>query len=168
MKDIKGFEGRYAVTSCGKVWSHVRQKFLSPKIDKKGYKIVRLYDATGRSFMKRVARLVLETYRPVEGMEKLQANHIKEFEKSNDSLNNLEWMTPKENANYGTRNQRGARANGIPVRCVETGEVYESISAAARQFGINRNGITRAAMDSKKTCIGYHWEYAVANNKKIL
>ncbi|MBR5823812.1 MAG: hypothetical protein IKY67_06685 [Paludibacteraceae bacterium] len=54
--------------------------------------------------MKRVARLVLETYRPVEGMEKLQANHIKEFEKSNDSLNNLEWMTPKENANYGTRN----------------------------------------------------------------
>ena len=28
-KDIKGYEGLYAITSCGKVWSYRRKKFLS-------------------------------------------------------------------------------------------------------------------------------------------
>lgn len=32
MKDIKGYEGLYAVTSCGKIWSYKRKKFLSPGI----------------------------------------------------------------------------------------------------------------------------------------
>ena len=30
MKDIKGYEGLYAITSCGRVWSYKRKKFLSP------------------------------------------------------------------------------------------------------------------------------------------
>ena len=29
MKDIPGFEREYAVTSCGKVWSHKSKKFLA-------------------------------------------------------------------------------------------------------------------------------------------
>lgn len=29
MRDIPGYEGEYAVTSCGKVWSHKRKKFLA-------------------------------------------------------------------------------------------------------------------------------------------
>ena len=28
MKDIKGYEGLYAITSCGKVWSYHSKKFL--------------------------------------------------------------------------------------------------------------------------------------------
>ena len=161
MKDIKGFEGLYAVTSCGKVWSHKSQKFLSLKTDKDGYQIVCLYDAEGNKRYKRVNRLVLETYNPVEGMEKLQANHINEFEKDNNSLNNLNWMTPGENTNYGTRNARAARANGIPIRCIETGEVYESVSAASRAVDISRSCIAQAAMSHKPTK-GLHWEYAIA------
>jgi hypothetical protein len=37
MRDIKGYEGLYAVTSCGKVWSYRRKKFLSPGYDSNGY-----------------------------------------------------------------------------------------------------------------------------------
>lgn len=37
MKDIKGFEGLYAVTSCGKVWSHKRKIFLKSYVSGKGY-----------------------------------------------------------------------------------------------------------------------------------
>lgn len=29
MRDILGFEGLYAVTSCGKVWSYKSKKFLA-------------------------------------------------------------------------------------------------------------------------------------------
>jgi len=37
MKDIKGYEGLYAVTSCGRVWSYKSKKFLKPGIRNKGY-----------------------------------------------------------------------------------------------------------------------------------
>lgn len=46
MKDIKGYEGLYAITSCGKVWSYKRNKFLKPihykRIGKYEYFILRL------------------------------------------------------------------------------------------------------------------------------
>ena len=37
MKDIKGYEGLYAVTSCGKVWSYRSNKFLKTEITTNGY-----------------------------------------------------------------------------------------------------------------------------------
>lgn len=42
MKDIKNYEGLYAVTSCGKVWSYRSQKFLKPATDGSGYLFVGL------------------------------------------------------------------------------------------------------------------------------
>ena len=47
------------------------------------------------------------------------------------------------------------------VVCVETGEIYESIKAAARDKGLN-NGAISAAVNSglRKRCGGYHWEEA--------
>lgn len=29
MRDIPGFEGEYAATSCGKIWSHKSKRFLA-------------------------------------------------------------------------------------------------------------------------------------------
>ena len=37
MKDIKGYEGLYAITSCGKVWSYRRKRFLTNSPAKDGY-----------------------------------------------------------------------------------------------------------------------------------
>lgn len=37
MRDIPGFEGLYAATSCGKIWSHRRKIFLKQRYDKYGY-----------------------------------------------------------------------------------------------------------------------------------
>ena len=42
MKDIKNFEGIYAITEDGKVWSCRRNKFLKPKIDRYGYVMYKL------------------------------------------------------------------------------------------------------------------------------
>lgn len=58
-------------------------------------------------------------------MEDLDANHIDEC-KDHNWLSNLNWMTHQENLNYGTRTARAAKALSKPVRCVETGEVFES------------------------------------------
>lgn len=37
MRDIVGYEGLYAITSCGKVWSYRRKKFMSNIAAKDGY-----------------------------------------------------------------------------------------------------------------------------------
>lgn len=42
MKEIKGYEGIYSVTSCGKVYSHKRKKFLSTLNGNNGYQQIGL------------------------------------------------------------------------------------------------------------------------------
>ena len=46
-----------------------------------------------------VHRAVMETFNPVEEMENLQVNHI-DGDKSNNCLNNLEWMDRSENMRH--------------------------------------------------------------------
>ena len=121
MKDIKDYEGRYAVTEDGQVWSYKRKIFLKPSKNNSGYLIVCLYK-NGKRKNPLVHRLVLETYYPIENMEKLEVNHLDE-NKENNCLSNLSWATHKDNVNYGTRTQRTCKK----VLCVETGIVYESI-----------------------------------------
>lgn len=46
-----------------------------------------------------------------------------------------------------------------PVRCVETGAVYESIKAAAEAFGIVPKMIYNVCKGFNKTAAGMHWEH---------
>ncbi len=53
------------------------------------------------------------------------------------------------------KNGRRKRA----VRCIETGEIFESIYAAAKWAGCSPHLITRVCNGLRKTCRGYHWEF---------
>ena len=103
MKDIKGYEGLYAITSCGKVWSYQSKRFLLPYKNNKGYLFVKLSKGGIRKAYS-IHRLVALNYIP-NPENKEQVNH-KDENKENNCINNLEWMTNYENCHYGTRNQR--------------------------------------------------------------
>lgn len=103
MKDIKGFEGVYGVTSCGKVWSYRSKRFLRPWKAGKGYLEVHL-SKSGEEKKVYIHRLVADAYIP-NPENKPQVNHRDEV-KTNNCVNNLEWMTNKENNNYGTKRER--------------------------------------------------------------
>lgn len=45
------------------------------------------------------------------------------------------------------------------VLCVETGEVFESLCAAAKWAGCRVSSIMRVCNGERKTCRGYHWRY---------
>lgn len=89
MKDIKDYEGIYAITSCGKVWSYRSKKFLKPRPDNDGYLRVNLkLNGSGKTM--RIHRLVAEAYLP--NPDNLPSvDHIN-FDKTNNSVNNLRWM----------------------------------------------------------------------------
>lgn len=165
MREIVGYEGLYAVTSCGKVWSHRSGKFLKPHRDKDGYSRV-LLSADGKIKNKSIHRLVLEAYAPTKDMAMLQVNHKSE-NKDENWLSNLEWMTPRENSNHGTRSKRMARTRKKPVVCVETGKVFESLADAANAVGAKVINISRVCrkIPSYRTAGGFHWEYG--DEKKV-
>lgn len=159
MKDIKGYEGLYAVTSCGKVWSYRHQKFLVPWNNGYGYLYVALRK-DGRTQKYKVHRLIAEAYIPNPD-NKPQVNHKDEV-KTHNWVGNLEWMTAKENMNYGSRNAKTWK----PVYCVELRREFESQKAASLATGVSQSGISSACRGRIKTAGGYHWEFVNVEDLK--
>lgn len=161
MKDIKGYEGLYAVTSCGKVWSYKKQTFLNPMLTEKGYLRVALYKDGKYKFF-RVHRLVAEAFIPNPD-NKPEVNHRDEI-KSHNWVNNLEWCDRIYNNNYGARNEKASKsmidsgANRKPVMCIETGHIYASARAVANNLGVDESAISQAVRRNGR-CKGYHWRY---------
>ncbi len=101
----------YYVTDDGRIWSERTQKYLNFQYDKDGYVKIQMRSTDNKSHRYSVHRLVLENFKPVEGMEKLQVNH-KDGNKLNNSLNNLEWTTCEENIKHAIKNELRAKING--------------------------------------------------------
>lgn len=97
MKDIAGYEGRYAITDDGRVWSYLRDKWLAPWTHVKGYKHV---DLNGKSH--KVHRLVASAF--IENADGLdQVNHI-DGDKGNNCASNLEWCNNSHNVKHAWDN----------------------------------------------------------------
>ena len=160
MKDVQNYEGLYAVTSCGRVWSYKTKKFLKPQKNKDGYSIVCLHkDGEQKNYY--IHRLVAEAYLP--NHNNLPCVNHKDENKENNALQNLEWCTYKYNNSYGSRNERAgkaiSKALSKPVFCVELNKTFDGVRAAARVLGLGSGNITQCCKGTRKTCGGYHWRY---------
>lgn len=154
-KTISGFEGCYEVSNCGEVKS-VRKNgvLLKPWIDNWGYLNVCLH-RDGKPNRKKVHRLVAEAFiYPYCGE---QVNH-KDGNKQNNSVDNLEWCNGSENMIHAYRS--GLHSKVRPVRIVELGVEFGSVSETARFIGGNPVGIMRCLNGKRKTHRGYHFEPA--------
>lgn len=99
MKDIKNYEGLYAITKDGKVWSHKRQTFISQRKNHNGYSVVNLHKAN-KIKTARVHRLVAEAYLP--NPDNLPIVHHRNAIRTDCRVENLEWVTHEKNMFYKT------------------------------------------------------------------
>jgi len=165
--DLRQIEDKpYYVTPDGRVWSERSKKFLKQGKTNCGYLMVHLWE-NGKGNMRLVHRLVATAF--IENPEgKAQVNHI-DGDRTNNNMDNLEWVTPSENLfhRYNVLNHRGhnpstREANSArrkAIRCVETGEVFKSEVEAIAAIRGKRSGISACLTGANKTYKGRHWEY---------
>lgn len=173
---VVGYEGLYEVSSMGKVKSVERvlsdgrlweERILKPEKNKGGYLIVHL-SKNGKRKVYTIHRLVALAFIPNDTPEhKTQINHLNEVKTNNHYLN-LSWVTPKENANWGTRTERASKAktNGKcskPVVAINpyTGKVvveFPSMMEAERN-GYNQGVVSLCCNGKKEMHKGLIWVY---------
>ena len=100
MKDVIGYEGQYAITEDGRVWSYKQSKYLKQQYLTTGYARVGLRNShknqVRHTFL--VHRLVAMAYLSND-LNKAEVNH-KNGIRADNRLENLEWVTRSENNQY--------------------------------------------------------------------
>ena len=161
-KDIPGFEGLYQVSNFGRVKS---LNYNKRKIEKcLSIKRSFVYDIVclskhGLSKYLLVHRLVAEAFIPNPD-NKEQVNH-KDGNKRNNKVDNLEWATCKENILHSVKELQNNPGNWSrkPVRCIETGEIFNSQTAAAKAYNTHQGAVGNSARTKHYSAGGFHWEF---------
>ena len=142
MKDIPGYEGSYAATEDGRVWSFLSGRFLRPAATKSGHLSVALTHARGKARSRLVHHLVLEVY---EGPRRPgQECRHKNGDPKDNRLGNLEWDSRSNNSRDKKwhAGQRGYKLNPTQVKEVKaliaSGVPQRAIAA---KFGLSRGSI---------------------------
>lgn len=153
-KQVHGYEGLYEVTDSGHVISKHKESMglrgeLCHRYDKNGYIRVRLV-RNGKEKDQHVARVVLMAFHGIPPTNKHEANH-KDGNKKNNSIGNLEWVTPIQNTHHAIKNSLVA---GRSLCVVEVDGKQRNLADVCRELNVNyqvahhriRNGwsLTRA------------------------
>lgn len=168
-KAIPGYEGYFEASTEGRIrsvsrvaigrWGSNRRKshVLTPNTTHHDYQQVK-FSIDGKKSQKLVHRLVAMTFIP--NPDNLpQVNH-KDGNGANNAVNNLEWCTASDNCLHRNHvlHKYVGRAKK-PVKCVETGEVFESSYQAARVMNFSQSCIYMTCQGKLQKTGGYHFEF---------
>ena len=174
------YEG-FEVSNLGRIKSLNYHRSGKSKLRKQsentdGYLQVTLWK-NGKYKTCKVHRLVAETF--LENPENLpQVNHKDENKKNNfvflnedGSINkeksNLEWKSPKDNCNHGTRNERISKTNTngkLSKRVLQLSldgkliREWESTNECGRN-GFKQGNVASCCRGERKTHKGFRWKY---------
>ncbi|WP_137598193.1 NUMOD4 domain-containing protein [Paucilactobacillus kaifaensis] len=162
-KNVIGYENKYEVSTFGRVRNAKTGHVLKPWKNWGGYLLVDLY---GNHHTKHfsVHKLVAGAFLGEKPNEDYQVNHIDEHKDNND-LSNLEYCSPKYNADYGTRGKRIAISQGVPIYVItETNKrIYcKTISEACRKFNLSLQSVRICLKGERQSHKGYKFEYATS------
>lgn len=167
-RDIPEYEGIYEVSNFGRVRSSKdkttksalhgerkwKQRILKQKTDKGGYKRVSLWkNKISKDFL--VHRLVLLAFGSNPD-NKPSVNHI-DGNPSNNHLDNLEWVTPKENLIHAFENRLNESADPVILYDTINKEViyFYSKSQASQFLGRNKGYISGVLKQGENSVDNY-------------
>lgn len=180
-KDIVGYEGMYMVSNLGRVKSLDRKveyldgrkyfyksKILTTSIKGNGYYTVSL-QKNNKPKNYYVHRLVASAF--LDNNKSLpQVNH-KDEDKGNNSVENLEWCTPKYNNNYKGKAKRVATKIDYSIVSKKNSKkvyqysndfklikIWDSV-ISTKEYGYNPSCVSSCCRGEKKTHLSFIWSY---------
>ena len=174
-KPVVGYVGQYEVSNMGNVRSvdridnygrHKTGKMLKPIVHRDGYLQVALSKYC-KPKRKGIHNLVMEAFIGVRP-QGYEVNHIDE-DKTNNKLENLEYVTHQQNVQHGFGNKKRSESNtnnpliskGVMQfdgdRCIA---IFPSQAEAKRQTGISQTHISMCCLGKRKKAGGYTWKFA--------
>ena len=159
----------YFISTYGRVYSLATNAFIIPHINHNGYLQVSLMTNGGRIFRK-VHRLVMLTFAYFPGCETLQVNH-KDANKLNNNIENLEWVTAKENTMHAINNNlRSSIGSASPMAKVNETDViniYNMIVEGKSDFEIaNIIGCNRDII--RCIALGKTWNHMFTDEQRAI
>lgn len=168
-KDIVGYEGYYQVSNLGRVKglnrinarkTPLKEMMMKQKINQDGYRSLMLTkNGERKTFL--VHRLVAIAFIENE-YNKPVVNHIDE-NKLNNNVNNLNWMTVKENTNWGNGVEKShitQRKNIYAILEDGTDMYFNSITECAKYFNTGSGGIGNVLNGKRTKHKNMKFEYA--------
>ena len=157
-KLIKGYEN-YSVSTEGVVVNEKSNKILNLHISNRGYERVTL-SKNNKTKKFSIHRLVADTFIP-NTENKPQVNHINEI-KTDNRVENLEWVTQSENTLHSIKNRKEYNKNDTTIKgCKKivnskTGEVVIGIDVLAEKLNLQYNTVKRRLLRDHDW---FYWGY---------
>lgn len=165
-KGIEGYESIYQISNLGRIKSKI--KILSPHISNCGYLRIIL-----KNKHYSIHRLVAKAFIPNPN-NKPQVNHI-DGNKTNNCVNNLEWVTASENQIHNYKNLHlkpsmlGKKGkNHVASKKIYQFDIYnnfikkwDSIIEASNSLKINSCNIVDCAKGNRKSAGKFIWKYTI-------
>lgn len=149
-------------SKTGEVKSLKTNKVLKQSTNQDGYKMLNVVFSNGKRRCVMVHRLMAEAFYPYLGTNNYfyEVNH-KDGNKTNNSIENLEWLTRQENLQHARDNNlfvslRGEQNGNCKYSkkdIVKMKEMYDNgntIISISKHFGIDRNYLARILKGEKR------------------
>lgn len=169
-KEVKGFDGLYMISNYGNLKSFHggKETFLKPKKNLKGYVYFGL-SLNKKDFSRFQHRLIAESF--IDNPEnKPQINHINGI-KTDNRIENLEWVTNGENGKHAVRtglrrpaykDKYGKDHNqSKPIVLIKDCSIieFENISRASEYIRCSIQAVSMALRGVNQKCKGYKCYY---------
>ena len=155
---LEGYSNYEIDVEKGLVYNLKTHKFIG-NVGTKGYLQTSLTDDNGKQHFWQIHRLI---WTAVNGEipEGMQVNHIDE-NKDNNSINNLNLMTAKENVNWGSCIQKRSKKCFKPIVALKNKEIhlYFPSATSAQRMNYRNSGISLCCTGKRTTYKGYQWQY---------
>ena len=167
-KFIKETDNLYQVSNLGRIRSYHNNdvNIINGYVNKYGYRCVLLTLPNKR--IRRFVHKLVATHFIDNPNPKVytQINH-KDEDKLNNTVDNLEWCTPKYNCNYGNRNSKMS----IPIyqytKDYKLVKKWDSTHQIERELNISKGRISKAINHKVKYVNGYIWSSVILSNFHI-
>lgn len=144
----------YGICDDGRVFNLKRLNVIATTKTKDNYLYVKVVDSNGKRYSKRVNRLVaLSFIENADPLNKTQVNH-KDLDTLNNSVDNLEWVTPSENIQhsllYGNRSKYSIETIHFICKLLENGNKVREISIlVSKKYNHDERKIIKLVEDIK-------------------